>query len=126
MNAVTRFSVAWIVVWAFMHIITAFSVPWISVNTPSWIVSVVYIPLGLSLLIAVALLRASNSKARNIGKIILIVNAVIQVWGSINTFTGQAMLNLPFRNIEIFQAMMSFNEGLSAVFMLYLILDEIT
>ena len=133
MNAVARFAVAFVVVWALMHLIAAFSAPWISVDTPPWMVSAIYIPLGLSLLIAVALLQSTSSfymrnkkvnpkEARNIGKIILIVNAVLQVWSSINTFTGQAMLNIPFRNVEIFQAMMSFNEALSAVFMFYLVL----
>lgn len=124
MNSVAKFAVAYIVVWALMHIITAFSAPWISVDTPPRILSVVYIALGLSLLGGIALLHSPNSVPRKIGRIVLAVNAVLQVWSSINTFTGQSMLNIPFSNVEIFQAMMSFNEALSAVFMFYLVFDE--
>jgi len=124
MNAVAKFAVSYIVVWALMHIISAFTAPWINVDTPQWITAAVYIPLGISLLAAlVLLLRCSKgSRGALIGKTILIVNAVLQVWSSINTFTGQSMLNIPFQNVEVFQAMMSFNEALSAVFMFYLAL----
>jgi len=128
MNAVAKFAVAYIVVWALMHIISAFTCPWINVDTPPWITVAVYIPLGISLLVALAfILRCSKgSPGALIGKTILIVNAVLQVWSSINTFTGQSMLNIPFQNVEVFQAMMSFNEALSAVFMFYLALFNIS
>jgi len=125
-SGLTRFSFAFTLVWAIMHFVTAFTAPWISLGTSPLILSIVYIVLGISLIFALVWVTDYKDTYWELaGRIILFVNAVLQIWSCINTFTGQQLLNIPFPNLEVFQVAMSFLEFASAVFMLALVFDEL-
>ena len=113
-------AIAWILMWGMSYIMVALVAPWIADTPP-----LVYGALGAFILFCLLLRHiAYDELGNNIVRIIFFCLGTLMVFGGITSWTGVALWNVPFPNVEIFQVSMAFADLLSAVFMFVLAIEK--
>lgn len=122
-SSLRKFAVAWTLMWGLAYIMTAFFAPWTSgIDTDA--TSLLYFFLGAFIIASVGLVNLAKMEIYiSLGRLLLFIFGVIEVFGGIASWTGLALWNVPFPNKELFQVSMAFADLLSAVFMFYLAID---
>lgn len=116
-----KFAVAWNLMWGLSYVIVALFAPWIGGEEVT-INIVLYMALGISILLSLALLN--RKKGHSVGRGMLAILGVVSVYGGIASWTGLTLWNVPFPNRELFQVSMAFADLLGAVFMFFLAIDS--
>jgi len=116
------FVVSWILMWAMTYIVVPFVAYNILPQTPGWFYEVY----GWLIVATLMCLAFRNPKIKTVGSLLLFILVVLQVESGVQSWTGAAVWNVPFASKEIFQVSMAFADLVAAVFMIWLLLSEIT
>jgi hypothetical protein len=103
--------------WGGAYIATAIFAPQISGD--SFLGTVFYMILGVATIASVLVHIFSKTM---LGPLLLLVLAIIGIYGGVASWSGIAIWNVPFPNKELFQVSMAFGELITSVLMLYLTL----
>ena len=115
MNAFSKLCVSWILMWGGAYIATAVFAPQISGDP--FLGAIFYMILGLAIIASVLVYIFSKTI---LGPLLLLVLAIVGIYGGVASWSGIAIWNVPFANKELFQVSMAFGELATSVLMLYL------
>lgn len=113
-----NFAIAWTLMWGLSYIVVAMIAPDIS-DLPG----IVYIVTGELIIMGVTM-KVCDIHARGFTNIFLGCLGGLMIYGGIASWTGVAIWNVPFENLELFQVSMAFADLLSATFMFVLALER--
>ena len=114
-----RLAVAWCLMWGLSYLVVAVTTPWISDVS-----NIVYASLGAWILLSLALLHLVHNRfGLVIIRLMFFAQGVLMVYGSVTSWTGLAVWNVPF-DPEMFQISMAFADLLAAVFLFVLAITE--
>jgi len=135
-----KLCIAWLVMWALSYLLVAVIAPGIG-GSPIWESSLLFLAFGIALFTAIIFVSWSSfylkqtlvpntvegtKAAKNlglIGRIMLIILAMLSVYSGVASWTGVALWVVPFANKEVFQVSMAFADLIGAAFMLDLALE---
>jgi hypothetical protein len=121
---IKQLAIAWNLMWALSYLVVAFVAPGIGGN-PVWLSTVVFLVFGIALLSATVMTSwAKYNATRTVGRIMLVILAVISVYSGIASWTGVALWIVPFADKALFQVSMAFADLIGAAFMLDLALEK--
>lgn len=138
MKTLAKFAIAWLLMWAISYIAVAIVSPNIGENNTALNICL-YMFMGTAILTTTlfytftatptAYFKMPEVKHKLLIKhryacILLVFLAVLEIRGGVASWTGATIWNVPFPNKELFQVSMAFADLISAVFMLYLALDD--
>jgi hypothetical protein len=119
-SILTKFSMAWLVMWAISYITVAFVSPQIQPATPFW----VFLLIGVTMLSAIMLsLFAKKRIAKLCIAFVLSIFGIGEVCCGVASWVGKILWNVPFANIELFQVSMAFLDVISAAFLFYYVME---
>jgi len=119
MDGLTKFSIAWNIMWGLCYALAALFTPYIAEGY-TWL----YVILSIAILSSILCLFSKVTLVIYSGRICLFILAIIEVFGGITSWSGLYTWNVPFPNKEIFQVSMAFADLISAVFMFALALGD--